>query len=112
MQRMTTFVDTFHIAVHLAYYPPYHSKYNPIERVWGVIEQRWNGSILDTIETVLNFAHHLVWKGQSPRVVQLVTQVYATGKHLSQAAMKILEQRFERLPGLEKWFVRISPLAA
>jgi hypothetical protein len=112
MQRITAFVDTFQLAVHLAYYPPYHSKYNPIERVWGIIEQRWNGSILDTVETVLNFAHKLVWKGQSPRGVQLVTQVYATGKRLSQAAMKILEQRFERLPGLEKWFVRISPLAA
>jgi transposase len=112
MQRITDFVDTFHITVHLAYYPPYHSKYNPIERVWGVIEQRWNGSILDTVETVLNFAHNLVWKGRSPRGIQLVTQLYATGKRRSQAAMKLLEQRFERLPGLEKWFVRISPLTA
>jgi hypothetical protein len=31
MQRLTAFVDTFQISVHLAYYPPYHSKYNPIE---------------------------------------------------------------------------------
>jgi hypothetical protein len=111
MQRITTFVDTFQITVELAYYPPYHSKYNPIERVWGVIEKRWNGSILDTVETVLHFAHMLVWKGQHPRAVKLVTQVYATGKRLTQAAMKVLEQRFERLPGLEKWFVTISPLS-
>jgi transposase len=33
MKRMTAFVDHFHISIHLAYYPPYHSKYNPIERV-------------------------------------------------------------------------------
>jgi transposase len=27
----------------LAYYLPYHSKYNPIERVWGVLEHHWTG---------------------------------------------------------------------
>jgi hypothetical protein len=112
MQRITTFVDTFQIMVELAYYPPYHSKYNPIERVWGVVEKRWNGSILDTVETVLNFAKNLVWKGVSPRAVKLVTQTYATGVKLTQKAMNTLERRFERLPGLEKWFVRISPLPA
>ncbi len=41
MQRLTDFADTFHLTVQLAYYPPYHSKYNPIERVWGVLEQHW-----------------------------------------------------------------------
>ncbi len=35
MKRVTEFVDGFGVGVQLAYYPPYHSKYNPIERVWG-----------------------------------------------------------------------------
>jgi transposase len=112
MQRITDFVDAFHIEVLLAYYPPYHSKYNPIERVWGVVEKRWNGSLLDTVETVLNFAKNLIWKGVSPQLVKLVTKPYATGMRLTQKAMAILEQRFVRLPGLEKWFVRIASLAA
>jgi hypothetical protein len=30
--------------IHLIYYPPYHSKYNPIERCWGILEQHWNGT--------------------------------------------------------------------
>jgi transposase len=111
MQRITTFVDTFQMTVDLAYYPPYHSKYNPIERVWGVVEKRWNGSILDTVETVLNFAKNLIWKDLSPKVVKLVTQSYSTGVRLTQKAMTALEQRFERLPGLEKWFVRISSVS-
>ena len=110
MQRITTFADTFQMIVDLAYYPPYHSKYKPIERVWGVVEKRWNGSILDTVETVLNFAKNLIWKGVPPRAVKLVAQTYATGVKLTQKAMKALELRFARLPGLEKWFVRISPL--
>lgn len=111
MQRITTFADTFQITIDLAYYPPYHSKYNPIERVWGVIEKRWNGSLLDTVETVLNFAKNLSWKDLPPKGVKLVTKSYSTGVRLTQKAMTALEQRFERLPGLEKWFVTISPLS-
>ena len=38
------------VCVQLAYYPPYHSKYNPIERVFGVLENYWNGDPLRTIE--------------------------------------------------------------
>lgn len=110
MQRMTTFVDVFQINVELAYYPPYHSKYNPIERVWGILEKRWNGSVLDTIETVLNFAQRMRWKGTLPQAIKLVRKTYPTGVSLSSQAMAALEQRFERFPGLEKWFVRISPL--
>jgi hypothetical protein len=41
MQRLVEFVQRYHITVRLAYYPPYPSKYNPIERCWGILEQHW-----------------------------------------------------------------------
>ena len=93
----------------LAYYPPYHSKYNPVERVWGGLEQHWNGSLLDLIDTVLTFARSFSWRSRQP-FVTYVDRIYETGKRLSQTAMAQLEQRFDRLPGLEKWFVTISPI--
>ena len=31
------------VAVELVYLPPYHSKYNPIERCWGILERHWTG---------------------------------------------------------------------
>jgi len=34
MKRIVDFVAKEKIAVELAYYPPYHSKYNPIEHVF------------------------------------------------------------------------------
>ena len=108
---MPQFADQFQMAIQLAYYPPYHSKYNPIERVWGVLENHWNGSLLDTIETVLSFAKTMTWHEQHP-VVQLVENTYQTGVKLTQKAMAELEKRFERLPNLEKWFVRITPIPA
>jgi transposase len=33
MKRIVEFVDETGIEIELVYYPPYHSKYNPIERV-------------------------------------------------------------------------------
>lgn len=111
MKRITDFVDSFQITVDLAYYPPYHSKYNPIERVWGVLEQHWNGSLLDSCDTALRFAQTMTFRGQHP-VVQFVHKLYHTGVRLTQTEMAHLEQRFQRLPSLSKWFVRIAPLPA
>ena len=110
MKRIIDFVDQFGLTVKLAYYPPYHSKYNPIERVWGFLEQHWNGSLLDSTDTVLSFASSFSFKNVQP-VVQLVSTVYETGIKLTQKEMRLLEQRFQRLEGLEKWFVSIEPLS-
>ncbi|MBV7327413.1 hypothetical protein KFU94_03965 [Chloroflexi bacterium TSY] len=42
--------------------------------------------------------------------VHLNSTLYETGVKLTQKEMDRLEQRFQRLPGLEKWFVLIPPL--
>ena len=43
---MTEFTDMTGLCVRLAYYPPYHSKYNAIERYWAGLEKSWNGYFL------------------------------------------------------------------
>ena len=108
MQRMVDFVHHYGLHVRLAYYPPYHSKYNPIERCWGILEHHWNGALLDSIETVLAYARTMTWKGLHP-AVELVTQTYHSGVKLTQAAMNKVEKQIQRLLGLEKWFVDIHP---
>jgi hypothetical protein len=110
MYRITNLADEFQLNIQLAYYPPYHSKYNPIERVWGVLENYWNGSLLDSLKTVFHFAQNMTYNGVHP-VVQIVETTYHTGVKLTKKVMDELEKRFERLPGLEKWFVLIRPLA-
>jgi transposase len=106
IKRMVDFVQQQQVSVRLAYYPPYHSKYNPVERVWAALEKHWNGAILESVETALNFARTLTWKGKHP-VVHWVSQVYATGVKLSKQMMAAYESRLKRLPGLERWFVDI-----
>ena len=107
MQRLLEFVQQYHISVRLAYYPPYHSKYNPIERCWGILEQHWNGALLDSVEAVVQYAASMTWKGNHP-VVELVTTTYQTGVKLTKEAMDAVETHLQRLPSLEKWFVDIS----
>ena len=106
MHRIVEFVQHYQINVRLAYYPPYHSKYNPIERWWGILEHHWNGTLLDSVDTVLHFATTMTWKGQYP-VVELVTTTYQTGVKLTKAAMDVVETQVERLPHLGKWLVDI-----
>jgi Rhodopirellula transposase DDE domain len=108
MQRLVEFVGQTGLTVRLAYYPPYHSKYNPVERCWGILETHWNGSLLDTVDALVQFTRSMTWCSRHP-VVELITSVYETGKRLSKAAMEQIEAQIVRLPGLEKWFVEITP---
>jgi len=109
MQRICEFSLQNDLVVKLVYYPPYHSKYNPIERVWGGLEQHWNTDILDTKQTVLNFARTFIWAENKP-TVKLWSSIYQTGKKLSTKAMAQLEKAIDRLnETIGKWFVTIQP---
>lgn len=87
VKRLLDFSAQTGLSLRLAYYPPYHSKYNPIERCWGCLENHWNGALLDEVDTVLKFAESMTWNGKSP-VVKVVSQVYHTGVRLTRTAME------------------------
>jgi len=106
--RLVQFAADTGLTIRLAYYPPYHSKYNPIERCWGILEQHWNGTLLDTLDTVRRYAATLTWKGKHPAVA-LVTTAYERGVTLTKEAMADVEARLTRHPTLGKWFVTILP---
>jgi hypothetical protein len=56
LRRMVDFCGRNRHPDSALYYPPYHSKYNPIERCWGILEQHWNGTLLRDIQTLLAWA--------------------------------------------------------
>jgi hypothetical protein len=91
LKRLVTFSADENITIQLAYYPPYHSKYNPIERVFGVLENYWNGDPLRTVEKALGLAEGMTYKGVHP-VVKLVTMTYASGVKLSNQARRLYER--------------------
>ncbi len=109
LKRIVDWVDDIGKPVQLLYYPPYHSKYNPIERCWGILECHWNGAKLTDVSTMLAWARSMTWKGIAP-IVDLVQTPYHKGIALSKTEMKPIEARLERNPLLPKWDILIRPL--
>jgi hypothetical protein len=110
LSRMVQLVDMINKPIQLLYYPPYHSKYNPIERCWGILELQWNGTQLTDAETMLEWAKRMTWKGLHP-VVELSRQVYQKGIRLGKAAMEAVEARLKRDPKLPKYDILINPVS-
>lgn len=108
LKRMVDFADHIGKPIQLLYYPPYHSKYNPIERCWGILEQHWNGAQLADVDTMLGWARSMTWKGIHP-IIKLSQTIYQKGVSLSKKAMQAVEARLERNPLLPKWDILIQP---
>jgi len=96
LHRMTEFVDSTGLVIRLIYYPPYHSKYNGIERYWAGLEKSWNGYLLDSVATVLNRAGNFAWRGMQT-TVRLLNTLYEKGVKLS------IYPHIRPNPGIKKW---------
>ena len=94
--------------MHLIYYPPYHSKYNPIERCWAALEHYWNGALLTTIDEALRWATNMTWNGISP-FVHLVEGIYPKQVSVPKHELKVFEQQWQRSESLPKWDISVSP---
>lgn len=108
LHRMVAFADHIGKPIQLLYYPPYHSKYNPVERCWGILEKHWNGTQLVDAPTMLAWAKSMTWKGLHP-VIDLSRKVYEKGVSLSREGMRSVEARLQRSSTLPKWDILILP---
>jgi transposase len=108
LHRMVQFADSKGIEIRLAYYPPYHSKYNSIEHYWGGLERSWNGYLLDSVDTVLKRASNFVWRSMRTTTTLLET-VYEKGKKLCGKEKQFLEKRLERSVTLPSYDIIIKP---
>ena len=108
LHRMVQLADDMNKPIPLLYYPPYHSKYHPIERCWGIVELQWHGTKLTDAETRLEWAKNMTWQGMRP-VVALRRQADAKGLSLGKAAMQAVEARLKRDPALPKYDILIDP---
>lgn len=108
IKRIQEFANTTGLGIHLIYYPPYHSKYNPIERCWAVLENHWNGTLLDTVDKTLKWAATMTWKGIKA-TVSLLQGNYEKGVKLKKPEMEKFEQQLKRSENLPKWDVCLEP---
>jgi Rhodopirellula transposase DDE domain len=108
LSRMVQLADVINKPIQRLSYPPYHSKYHPIERCWGILELQWNGAKLIDVETMLGWAKRMTWKGLPP-VVALSRKGYDKGISLGKAGMQAVEARLKRDPALPKYDIVIDP---
>ena len=108
LKRMVQFADWSGLEIRLVYYPPYHSKYNPIERCWSALEKKWNGVLLNCLKVVLQCALRMTWKRRHPIVKRLHGE-YPDGVRVSAKEMKQYEARLERSATLPKYDITIKP---
>jgi hypothetical protein len=106
--RMSEFADLTGMSVRLVYYPPYHSKYNAIERYWAGLEKSWNGYLLSTVSAVLHRAGNFLWKG-ARTIVRLLDEVYEKGVKVCGSEKIDLEHRLHRAAELPWWDITIHP---
>jgi len=111
MNRMVMFADSSGLEIKLVYYPPYHSKYNCIERCWGILENHWNGALLNSVHTVLEWARTMTWKGAHP-IVRLIEKTYDIGVRIAKKAFKPIASRLQRHKDLPKYDILIQPQLA
>jgi hypothetical protein len=108
LRRLVELSDANQLTIQLAYYPPYHCKYNPVERLWGVLENHWRGEIIDTTHKALGLARSMTYRGNKP-TVRKIRKVYRAGISVAKKAMREIEKRLERKSGLESWSIKIIP---
>jgi hypothetical protein len=108
LKRMVEFADWSGLEVRLVHFPPYHSKYNPVERCWSSLERKWGGALLTSLAVILEYAQRMTWRGQHPRVYRLEAE-YQDGVRLTKTEMKPIEARLERSETLPKYDITIRP---
>ena len=108
LKRMVQFADWSGLEIHLVYYPPYHSKYNRIERCWSTLEKKWNGVLLNGLKVVLQCALRMTGKGLHPTVKRLHGE-YPDGVRVSAKEMKQYKARLQRSVTLPKYDITIKP---
>mgnify|MGYP002519675252 CR=1 FL=1 len=99
----------YNISIELVYYPPYHSKYNPIERYWARLQLSWSGLIINTVDKLIETINKVKWKGVYTQAT-LVNKEYKRGISIDKEKIRILERNhIYREDGIEKWSLVITP---
>jgi len=95
------------LEIELAYLPPYHSKDNPIERFWGVLEQHWKGTLLSSVQLVVDWAQTATWRGVSP-IVRQIKETDHAGVTIARTAFREIKARLTHHQTLPKWSLIIK----
>ena len=73
-----------------------------------MLENYWNGAILDTVSTAINWASNMKWKGKHPNIY-LIENVYHKGITVPASELKSFQEFWHPSEHLPQWDVTIVP---
>lgn len=100
--------DRLGIEIRVAHYPPYTSKYNPIEhRLFPHITRACQGVVFDSLETVKQLMRKTRTRTGLKVVVETVDKIYQTGRKYAQGFKQSMTIAFDSY--LPKWNYTAAP---
>ncbi|WGZ92998.1 MAG: ISAzo13 family transposase [Candidatus Thiothrix putei] len=107
-QDLQALADSLNLTIRIAHYPPYCSKYNPIEhRLFPHVTRACRGVPLETVET----AKHYMAKTETTTglkvAVRIISKVFETGRKYTQAFKDNMTIQFDDF--LPKWNYTATP---
>ena len=94
--------DSIGMEIRVAHYPPYCSKYNPIERrFFPHVGRACSGMLFDTIETVVNLMRRAATSTGLQTTVNVIRRCYEKGRTASAQMKQDLRIQFDDL--FPKW---------
>lgn len=107
-QELQDWADDAHLNIRVAHYPPYCSKYNPIEhRLFPLITQAWKGVMLDSTQTMMDLIEIRIAKVKEKMkiVVEEMKQTFEKGIRVFDDYLDRCQIKFD--PRNPKWNYRI-----
>ncbi len=107
-ERLQKLADEIGIEIRIAHYPPYTSKYNPIEhRLFPHVTRACQGVVFESVELVKQLIQKTKTKTGLSVVVNVIDTVYETGKKVVEGFKENMRIAFDDY--LPKWNYRAIP---
>lgn len=109
-EQMQQLSDETALCFRLAHYPPYCSKYNPIEHLlFPSVTRAWNGVMLDSTQTAANLLEKRSSNSTSGLkiIVQTCQRTFETGKKVTNQFLDNYTITHDKI--LSNWNYRVTP---
>jgi hypothetical protein len=101
-EALQKLADRLEIAIRVAHYPPYCSKYNPIEhRLFCHLTRTWQGVVFHTLDTVKQLARQTKTDTGLRVTVDVIKKTYQTGQKVAHDFKQTMRIAFD--DELPKW---------
>lgn len=111
LKSLVELAKKYNLVIELVYYPPYHSKYNKIERFWARLQIFWSKIIMYNVDILLDCLNKVTWN-EEVCIGKINYKEYAKGITISDDYMDTyVNPHIIREEGLEKWSIVITPNA-